>query len=207
MQIPTISTILLFAYFGTFGYAQEQKTNRLADFNSKQSSLLWKTVNDSVMGGISRGGWQFTERNSLLFSGATSLDNNGGFSSIRTYGQRHNLSGYDGIELKVKGDGRMYYLTSRTNSRRMIAYWSPIQTQKGKWLTVRIPFSSFYATSFGRKIPGMRLNPKNITSIGFMLYDKKAGDFSIEVDDIVAYQKPKDQRIGDHQTAPGKTKP
>jgi hypothetical protein len=87
----------------------------------------------------------------------------------------------------VKGDGRKYYLTARSNGGRMLAYWSPIQPEKGKWVTVKVPFSSFYATSFGRKIPGLKLNIGKLSSVGFMLFDKKSGEFELEVDSIKAY--------------------
>lgn len=160
----------------------------LDHFDSKIKGLRWTTVNDGVMGGLSQGDSYLKEPSSLEFKGAISLDNNGGFSSIRTYGSSHQLSQYEGIELRVKGDGRKYYLTSRCNGGQMLAYWSPIQPEKGKWVTVKVPFTSFYATSFGRKIPGLKLNTKKVTSLGFMLYDKKAGDFSLEVDWITAYK-------------------
>lgn len=160
----------------------------VADFKTDSTSLTWKTVNDSVMGGISKGDSYITEASHLYFKGKISLENNGGFSSIRTAGSKHDLSGYTGMEIRVKGDGRMYYLTSRMNGKRMLAYWCPVQTKKGEWMTVKVPFKSFYATSFGRTIPGLRLNPKNITSFGFMLYDKKDGEFALEVSDIKAYK-------------------
>ena len=185
MNIISLSSLSLALLSGSV-IANEDKT--IADFKSESSSLKWNAVNDTVMGGISKGSSYITEASHLYFKGKISLENNGGFSSIRTSGSKHDLSAYSGIELTFKGDGRMYYLTSRTNGGRMLAYWSPVQTKKGEWMTVKVPFSSFYATSFGRKIPTMTLNPKNITSLGFMLYDKKAGEFSLEVSEIKAYK-------------------
>ena len=185
MNILTLSSLSL-ALFASATVSAEEKT--IADFKSDASSLKWRTVNDSVMGGISKGGSYITEASHLYFKGTISLENNGGFSSIRTMGSKHDLSEYKGIQIRFKGDGRMYYLTARANGKRMLAYWSPVQTKKDEWVTLKVPFESFYGTSFGRKIPGTKLDVENITSFGFMLYDKKAGDFSLEVSDIKAYK-------------------
>lgn len=192
MNTPLLTSLLL-SGAGILATAQETKIQNgtqtqahqtLADFSSDETSLKWKTVNDGVMGGISDGSSSITAEQHLVFQGNISLENNGGFSSIRTYGKKHDLSAYAGLQLKIKGDGRMYYLTARTHRRQMLAFWSPIQTKKDEWITVQVPFSSFYATSFGRKIPGLRLNPAQISSIGFMIYDKQSGPFKIEVDEI-----------------------
>lgn len=63
----------------------------------------WYVINDSVMGGVSNS--QVTQtQESLLFTGNVSLDNNGGFASIRTElnTQSQNTKA---IVLRVKGDG------------------------------------------------------------------------------------------------------
>jgi len=164
-------------------------TQTLDDFKPSKSPVQWMSVNDSVMGGLSKGGPLITKDHKLLYKGEISLDNNGGFSSLRTSGKVWDLTKYDGIELKIKGDGRKYYLTTRSGNSRRIAFWSPVQPAKGEWQTVRVPFDTFYATFFGRKVPGRELNTAKINSIGFMLYDKKAGAFSIEVDSITAYKE------------------
>ena len=148
----------------------------------------WKSVNDTVMGGVSKGESVLTAQSNRLFKGVISLENNGGFASIRTSGAKYDLSEYTGLEIKVKGDGRLYYLTARNSSRGTFAYWSPVQPANGKWETYQIPFKSFYATSFGRKIPKLKLNTKKIMSVGFMLFDKKDGAFSLEIESIRPYK-------------------
>tara|TARA_Y100000994_G_scaffold141355_1_gene115780 strand:- start:1484 stop:2047 length:564 start_codon:yes stop_codon:yes gene_type:complete len=127
---------------------KESKT--IADFKTEETSLLWNIVNDGVMGGISRGEAYVTNESCLFFTGSISLENNGGFSSIRSFGQGFDLSDWSGIELRVKGDGRKYYFTSRSGR---FDFWHPMETKKDEWITVRIPFRSFYATTFGRRIP------------------------------------------------------
>lgn len=46
----------------------------------------WMIVNDDVMGGNSQGSAETTNNNVLLFEGSLSLENNGGFSSVKTDG-------------------------------------------------------------------------------------------------------------------------
>ncbi len=170
----------------------EQGTESLkviADFKTSETSLSWRNVNDSVMGGVSRGGAYVNEAYHLSFSGTISLQNNGGFSSTRSFGTSFDLSDYAGLEIRIKGDGRKYYFTSRANNpNSRLGFWYAVETKEDEWIKVKIPFEDFYATSFGRKIPGMRLNVKNITSFGLMLYDKKDGPFSMELDYIKAYK-------------------
>ena len=189
IHMPTIKSIICLLSTTLLVKADLVTTKTLDDFDSTRVIGNWMTVNDGVMGGLSKGGSVVSKKNTLMFNGKISLQNNGGFSSVRTSGKTHDLSAYTGIELKVKGDGRKYYLTTRTGGNRMLAYWSPIQPAKGEWAIVRIPFKSFYATYFGNKVPTFKLNTKKVSSVGFMLYDKKDGDFQIEVESIKVYKK------------------
>ena len=170
------------------GDESAKKTDMKAiDFKNEEGGVTWRSVNDSVMGGRSEGGSYETEAGNRIFKGEISLKNNGGFSSVRSSGGEYDLSGYKGVEVKVRGDGRMYYFTARADNNRRIAFWYPIQTKAGEWVTLKLPFKDMYATSFGRKIKGLKLNTKNVTSFGLMLYDKKDGNFSIEVESMKVY--------------------
>ena len=57
----------------------------LYDFSDKSSLRYWSVIDDGVMGGRSRGRLQIENNDTGLFSGKISLENNGGFSSIRYY--------------------------------------------------------------------------------------------------------------------------
>ena len=85
----------------------------LADFNGEKVAEEWKTVNDNVMGGRSKGGPSFND-GILTFSGATNT-NGGGFSSIRTQPGKFDLSGKDGLLIRARGDGRTYKAELRTD--------------------------------------------------------------------------------------------
>ena len=84
------------------------------------------------MGGVSEGGFRVTEDKTLEFSGKISLENQGGFASIRTRPADLGLGGYDMISLRVKGDGRTYYFNMRTSTLSSAAsYRAPFKNTEG----------------------------------------------------------------------------
>lgn len=170
--------------------ADETNTRLLTDFSS-DAPIRWYTVNDNVMGGRSRGGF-LTNEGVLVFAGATNT-NGGGFSSIRTRSKAMDLSDFDGVRLRVKGDGRRYTfrLTTSTarNGRYVPSYWADFETQSGDaWEVVDVPFSRFKPRWRGRNLSGPDLDTKNVDTLGLMIYDKRDGPFRLDVDWIRAYQ-------------------
>jgi monofunctional biosynthetic peptidoglycan transglycosylase len=97
--------------------ASEPIRKPLIDFSDESVVQQWISVNDNVMGGISEGQFRITDDKTLEFSGRLSLENNGGFASIRTKPRDLNINGYDTIGLRLKGDGRTYYFNLMTSSR------------------------------------------------------------------------------------------
>ena len=79
------------------------------DFQKPNALAAWQTVNDGVMGGVSEGNVRITKDKTLEFFGNLSLENNGGFASTRTRAGKLDLSQYDALVFKVRGDGRTYY--------------------------------------------------------------------------------------------------
>ncbi len=169
----------------TWAVAMTENTSMhsLFDFTRADTAPQWQTVNDGVMGGVSQGEFRITEQNTLQFFGTLSLANNGGFSSVRSGAKKLGLQRGDTLVARVKGDGRDYSLNLYLN-RPMIAfsYRAPVPTKKDQWVEVRVPLDQFVATSFGRVIHDAGpVNPEEINAIGFMLSDKKAGPFQLEI--------------------------
>ncbi len=159
----------------------------LFTFDAAESNA-WAAVNDNVMGGLSEGGLDIRD-GVLRFSGNLSLENNGGFSSIR-HPIGLDLSAHQGIRLRVRGDGRSYQLRLQTDSRyygRPVAYSATFPTRAGEWLQVDVPFSDLGAGFRGRKLDGYQFDPGKIELIGILLGDKEAGPFLLEVDWLAAY--------------------
>lgn len=146
----------------------------------------WYAVNDDVMGGVSKGGPVEAEGPLLLFVGDISLKNNGGFSSVRADSSDWALPGDGTLVLKLKGDGRSYWMDLRSSRRQgAFSYRLGFQTLADKEVTIRMPLASFRASAFGKNIPlAGALDPRKITSLGFTVFDKKDGPFRLEILDI-----------------------
>ena len=155
----------------------------LFSFVAPDAAAGWQAVNDGVMGGVSDGRFRMTERQTLEFYGTLSLENNGGFASVRSRPRALDLQTGDTLLARVRGDGREYQLNLYTNGRRMaFSYRAPVKTRSGKWIEVAVPLDRFEATSFGRVLPGEGpVDPRSVTSIGFLLAEKTPGAFALEV--------------------------
>ena len=162
----------------------EETQRTLFEFSGADSAKEWQTVNDGVMGGVSDGRFKITDAKTMEFFGTLSLANNGGFASVRTKPKNLGIEQGDTLVAKVRGDGREYMLNLYPNRQRVAySYRAAIQTKKDQWIEVKIPLDTFEATSFGRIVTNAgAVKPAEINSIGFMLGDKKAGPFKLEIE-------------------------
>lgn len=171
--------------------ASESHSSRellVTDFTSRSNDLGWYVQNDNVMGGRSRGDFEIGQ-GELIFAGSTNT-NGGGFSSILTQPFRLDLSNYDGIQLRVKADGRRYTWQLQTNARwrgSRISYWADFTTRDGEWSTVKLPFSSFVPQFRGFKLNGPELDSREIREMGVYIYDKQDGLFELHMESVRAY--------------------
>jgi monofunctional biosynthetic peptidoglycan transglycosylase len=156
---------------------------------SGQKITDWQIVDDGVMGGLSKGKFNISDDKKLKFSGNLSLENNGGFSSIRSKRTTMDLSQFKGIKMRVKGDGRKYKLRLESDSRyrRMaVSFQHEFSTSKDGWSEVFIPFDKLKASFRGWNLPGMKFNSKSIQRVGLIIADKIEGPFELHVDWIKA---------------------
>jgi NADH dehydrogenase [ubiquinone] 1 alpha subcomplex assembly factor 1 len=162
----------------------EKVIQPVLDFAGPATAQNWQAVNDGVMGGVSDGRFRITPDKTLEFFGTLSLENNGGFASVRTKPMELGLKAEDTIVTRLKGDGREYVLNIFTNSRRMaFSYRAPLPTTEDEWTEVAIPLKDFIPTAFGRRVQGMGpVEPDQINGLGFMLADKKPGKFQVQVE-------------------------
>ena len=175
-----LGTLALAALFTQSPLSAAEKT--VASFESDEPLKSWTSVNDGVMGGISKGGFKRSEQGTLLFTGDLSLENNGGFTSIRMKPSALGLSGMSALVVKARGDGRTYWVDLRvTNQMNASSYRAYLPTTAGEWQETRIPFADFKLQAFGRELPVKPLNVAAVTSVGFTLADKKAGPFALEI--------------------------
>lgn len=177
----TVVVSALIALTGAPSIAQAPQP--LFAFTSPDAAIFWQAVNDGVMGGVSEGRFRITERQTLEFYGTLSLENNGGFASVRSRPRKLGLQTGDTLVARVRGDGREYQMNLYTPERmRAFSYRAPVTTRVGEWVEVALPLHRFEATSFGEVLrQAGPVDPRSITSIGFLLGDKTPGPFALEV--------------------------
>jgi uncharacterized surface protein with fasciclin (FAS1) repeats len=159
----------------------------LVNFKDEDCAKGWSSVNDDVMGGISKGGFEITDRKTLLFKGSLSLENNGGFASIRSKPKNLDLTGMKALAVRAKGDGRTYWIELRvTRQMRASSYRADFTTTKGEWKNSIIPLENFKLQAFGQPLPSDPIKPEEVESVGFTIADKKSGEFELEIESIKA---------------------
>lgn len=162
---------------------------RLIDFAEATRRGGWETVNDGVMGGLSQGEFVLSPDATALFRGHVSLANSGGFASVRTRPGRFDLRRFQGLVLRLRGDGRRYKLQLRTDDDfDGIAYQAPLPTEAGRWQTLRVPFAEFVPTFRGRVLRLVPpLDPGGIRRVGLLISEKQEGPFALEIAWIGGY--------------------
>lgn len=163
------------------------------DFYLLNSSIMktenkWRIVNDGVMGGLSSSKVNVQD-DKIIFSGNVSLENNGGFASLRSPVKDYNFENFSGIEIKIKGDGKRYSISMKeTTYFSGYFYTSTFETKKDEWITIRIPFEQFELYYFGQETKSSKKLPLNkIKEISLLIGDKQAGNFTAEIDCIKLY--------------------
>lgn len=163
------------------------RSQTIASFENASELRNWGVVNDSVMGGISTSRFEQTDDGNLLFQGILSLENNGGFVSIRSRPDSFDLQDVEGFSIKARGDGRTYYLDLRVNGQTTSgSFRAAFPTEKNTWTETFLPTSKFVRQSFGRPFSDIPLNPSDVNSIGFTLSDKNPGPFKLEIEYVRA---------------------
>lgn len=159
-------------------------TNKtLFDFQAATHSPAWEVVNDDVMGGVSTSQFQVLTNGCAVFSGTVRLENNGGFASVRSAAVGEDLTGLTAFVLRVHGGGRRYKSSVRTGAGfDTPLYQCSFTTKPGEGEEHRLAFSDFVPTFRGRVLTDVPpLNPAKVNSVGFLISDKQAGPFRLEI--------------------------
>jgi len=162
----------------------QQPSRSLIEFSAAADELGWLAVNDDVMGGRSHGNARIVD-GQLHFSGTLSLDNGGGFASVRTQGRRLDLRDASAMLLQVRGDGRRYQLRVATAARfrgTPVWYGATFATVAGQWTLVSIPLASLAPRYRGALLAGPALDLSAIEQIGLLIGDQQAGPFALAVE-------------------------
>jgi monofunctional biosynthetic peptidoglycan transglycosylase len=156
----------------------------LLDFDTPDEAGLFAPVDDAVMGGVSRSAFAPGDEGIAVFSGVVSLANNGGFASIRSRPRDWGIGAASAFVLRVRGDGKRYRFNVRTaDSLEAFRYEAPVEPPPAEWTEVEIPVASMVGKAFGRRVPLTGApDPSRVRTLGFMISDRQAGPFRLEVD-------------------------
>ena len=158
-------------------------TQIIVDFNLNSELSSWKIVDDVVMGGSSNGDFRVNKDGHGEFYGTVSLENNGGFSSLRHRFPLLQITGFKDVILKIKGDGKRYQFRVKEKRSDYHSFISSIQTN-GDWQTIKVTLSEMYPAFRGRKLSIGNLSSKSIEEIAFLIGNKTAENFKLEIDKI-----------------------
>ena len=159
------------------------KTMILFNFSGSSDLAGWQVVNDNVMGGLSQSSFIINENENAVFKGSVSLDNNGGFCSVQTSFDQINVKEFQKINIRLKGDGKIYQFrikSKRTDYHSFIAYF---QTT-GEWQETEIILKDMYPGYRGRKLDMPDFSDETIEEIAFLIGNKKEENFELEISQI-----------------------
>jgi NADH dehydrogenase [ubiquinone] 1 alpha subcomplex assembly factor 1 len=172
---------------GTKSDGMMEKT--IIDFGDADEKARWQAVNDAVMGGLSEGRMSEVD-GAGVFTGRVSLENFGGFASVRSLPREFDLMGYDGLIVRVRGDGRRYRLRLKTDDDfEGLAYQATFFTDPAEWTEARLSFDEFVPVYRGYVVEGApALDPAKIRRVGFMIADRQEGSFRLQIREVRAYR-------------------
>jgi NADH dehydrogenase [ubiquinone] 1 alpha subcomplex assembly factor 1 len=141
------------------------------------------------MGGVSNSE-MVLEDGFAVFRGTVSLENNGGFASVRSRPVEHDLSAFDGLVLRIRGDGKRYGFRLRTSAAfDGVSYQVAFIAPAGEWRELRLPFDAFEPVFRGRRVPEHPpLDPAKVVTFGLIISDNQAGPFRLDLEWIEGFR-------------------
>ena len=143
----------------------------------------WRALNDGVMGGVSEGSIEWTD-SSMVWTGQTRLENNGGFASVREPWGHRNLQNLEQINIRCRGKGGPLKLTLETSQRWWMPYAYTSFQPTDEWQILVLDATDF---SWSQAQLGdlTSVSPQrdlsDVLRLGFMKYDGTAQAFDLEV--------------------------
>lgn len=156
----------------------------LLDFDDPADIDWFAPVDDAVMGGVSSSQLVQAALGIAAFEGTVSLENNGGFASVRSRPRDWGMAGAVALVLRLRGDGKRYRVNLRTpNTPGAFRFEAPLDLPAGGWREVEVPIAALRAKAFGRPVPLVGPpDPARVQQVGFMISDRQAGTFRLEID-------------------------
>lgn len=162
---------------------QKKKTRAIANFNHETEIKNWEVVNDSVMGGLSKG--RLEQKNDYgHFFGTVSLKNNGGFTSIRKTMAAIDLQPSEKFQIRLKGDGKKYQFRVKEKPVDQHAYFCEFSTSKD-WEVIDISFMELKPIYRGNLLDVPAFSGHSLEQVGFLIANGQAESFSLLIDEVL----------------------
>jgi len=153
------------------------------DFNDDADISDWRIVDDVVMGGRSNGQFKIDSDGNGVFSGDVSLENNGGFSSVRYQFEKINTTKDSKINIRLKGDGKEYQFRVKNKRNTYYSYITNFKTS-GYWENIIINLKDLYPSFRGQTMNIPNFAGNTIEEIAFLIGNKKNESFTLVLDKI-----------------------
>lgn len=160
------------------------QTTTIFKFDKSTDISGWSVVDDGVMGGRSAGKFHLNNEGNAVFEGRVSLENNGGFSSVRYDFEEISTKGFTKVLLKVKGDGKTYQFRVKHKSKDYYSYIVNFQPSE-EWGTIELTLSEMYPAFRGTNLDIPNYDRESIEEIAFLIGNKKAENFKLEIESII----------------------
>ncbi len=158
-------------------------TDKIVDFAKQEAVTPWHAIDDRIMGGNSQSHAEHIEGTGMRFSGIVSLENNGGFASIRSGTFELDLSDCQELVLRLRGDGKNYKISLRNDDFfDGVSYQATFATRQQTWQEIALPFDAFTPTHHGILLTTVApLDTTRIRSIGLFIADRQVGPFQLDL--------------------------
>jgi hypothetical protein len=161
-----------------------QTNYTLVNFTKNTKLFSWNIVNDVVMGGKSTSTISINSEGNAVFKGKVSLENNGGFSSLRHRFDKLDISKFKTIKIRLKGDGKKYQFRIKPSMFQQYSYVYQFQTN-GDWQTIEINLADFTPTFRGRTLNLPNFSETELEEIGFLIGNKQNESFKLLIAKIL----------------------
>ncbi len=154
------------------------------DFSKMENLDGWYVVDDGVMGGRSKGKLKVENGDTGVFSGKISLENYGGFSSIRYYTGELNVKQNKYVTVILSGDNKYYQLRIRSSRNDRHVYTKKFFAKDG-WQEIRVPLDSMEPYFRGQRLRMSNFDKRYISEIGFLIGNKVRENFELKIRSII----------------------
>lgn len=181
-MIQTRRTCLTILILGGAGFMVKpgvtQNRTTIMDFTDANIARHLSLVNDDVMGGQSNSRFVMNPEG-LVFEGVVSLENNGGFASVRcavNFPEKCSA-----LQLTARGDEKLYRLVMRTEQSTSAPMYQCRFLSSSDWKTHQFQSEDFEASFRGRPVNAKPLVFSEVKEFGILIADKQKGAFRLQL--------------------------